>query len=246
MLFFAKKSIVYFFFFLFCTNAFGVSLCKDNSDLGLIVNKRFSGNSYNEHPVKFYKKGEPPKFIKIGAGVGVWYTALQPHFAPYRRPLSVFAEYRKDSKPFAYAVEANVLSVYAFGQFLLKPMYFCIYPKVYLSGFAKTPKWFDAYLLAGGQLSYTRFTENKYTGISGYQHKVESSIKPGIIVGAGFSLLYKNFEISPRISFQSGRGSYYAGYFTKQNFNTSTTNAIIYITYKFPIFRHKIHCPAYR
>ncbi len=234
MPFFPLRIVMVLLFFSLCTNSFAISFYETQANL------------YNEKPIKVYRKGEPPKFLKIGAGVGVWYTAIQPHFEPYRRPLSVFVEYRKDKRPFAYALEANVLSVYAFGQFLLKPMYFCIYPKVYLSGLVKMPKWFDAYALAGAQLSYTHFTEKEYPGIAGYKYKVEKDFKPGIIAGVGISLLYKNFEIRPRISFQSGSGSYYAGYFTKQNFNTSTVNAIVYITYKFPIFKHKIHCPAYR
>jgi len=244
---FLIKTKIFLLFFSFNTNVIVASLHEFNSNLGITHNieSRKSIKS-SEPPEKFYKKSEAPKFIKLGEGIGIWYMAIQPHFEPYKRPLSIFAEYRKGVEPIAYAVEANILSNYAFGQFLLKPMYFCFYPKVYLSGFVKTPKWFDAHLLGGVQISYTSFTENEYPGISGYTYKVERDLKPGIIVGAGFSFLYKNFEISPRISFQSGRGSYYAGFFTKKDFNTSTLNAIVYLTYKFPIFRHKIYCPAYR
>ncbi|HCT29750.1 MAG TPA: hypothetical protein DIW31_03220 [Bacteroidales bacterium] len=246
MLVFVRKIVTSFVFIAIFSNPVEASISRFYDLIVFSTKTQPEVSFYNDRPVKFHRKGEPPKYLKIGVGVGVWYVALQPHFEPYRRPLSIFVEYRKDTKPFSYAVEANILSIYAFGQFQLKPMYFCVYPKVNLSGFVKLPKWFDAYALAGGQVAYSRFTENEYSGIAGYNHKVESSIKPGVIVGAGLSFIISRFEISPRISFQSGSGDYYAGYFTKQHFNTSTINAIVYMAYKFPIFQHKPHCPAYR
>lgn len=245
MPFLARKFFVLLFVVIFSNIAIA-SIKPSYIQLLALSKPQYDFSIYYDRPVKFNRKGEPPKYLKIGAGVGVWYVAIQPHFEPARRPLSIFVEYRKAKNPFSYAVEANILSIYAFGQFQLKPMYFCVYPKVNLSGFVKLPKWFDAYAFAGGQIAYSRFTENKYSGIANYKYKVESSIKPGIIVGAGLSFIISRFEISPRISFQSGSGSYYAGYFTRQNFNTSTVNAIIFIAYKFPILQHKPHCPAYR
>lgn len=243
---FVARKFVVLLFVVISSNIAIASIKPIYSQLFTLNKLQYNTTAYNDRPVKFYRKGEPKRFLKFGVGVGVWYNVLQPYFEPYRRPLSLFVEYRKDKAVLSYAVEANVLSIFAFGQFQLKPMYFCVYPKANLSGFVKLPKWFDAYALAGGQIAYSRFTENKYSGIANYKYKVESSIKPGIILGAGLSFMISRFEISPRISFQTGSGDYYAGYFTKQHFNTSTVNAIIFIAYKFPILQHKPHCPAYR
>lgn len=246
MVFFIRKISVLTFIIAICSNiavASKIKLCQQSVFSPSLLSKR---SLFYDKPVTFHRKGEPPKYIKIGVGLGVWNNIIQPHFEPARRPLSVFVEYRKDKNPFSYAVEANILSIYSFGQFQLKPIYFCAYSKLNLSGFVKLPKWFDAYALVGGLIAYSRFTENEYSGIANYNYKIERSLKPGIIIGAGLSFVISRFEISPRISFQSGSGDYYAGYFTKQHFNTSTINAIIYVAYKFPILQHKPHCPAYR
>lgn len=207
----------------------------------------FVEDGFISSPGKHKKKKPVPEYISIGAGIGLWSMLVQPNFEKYKNSYNAFIEYRKENALLGYTAEVNFLSSYSFGDFILNPNYFCIYPKIFLSGLIKTPTWFDLNAHAGLNVSYSTFSEKVYPGITDYTYKVEKYTGPGFVAGMDLSFYYRNFELRSGISYLSGRGQYYAGFFTLQDFNTSSLNVMVSINYKFQILgNRKILCPAYR
>ncbi|HLP73214.1 MAG TPA: hypothetical protein VK155_09950 [Bacteroidales bacterium] len=187
-------------------------------------------------------KGLPS--VSVSAGAGVWHMPLQNGMENRFLPVSVSLEYGRASCPFSLFAGAFIFTAYNIDYFLLKPNYL-------MAGIQYAPlkgkrisEKFNIYATGGINLSYTRFTEELYPGITSYENKVERQLGAGLAAGIGAGYKLKYFEVRPMLFGFTGKARFFAGHFTKQAFNAGSLQCHLLIVHRFNL--HKTACPAFR
>lgn len=184
--------------------------------------------------------------ISLSFGAAGWYSSLQSGMANKILPIEINLGYGRSESPFGLMLGANILSTYILDDFLLKPNYFSLAFRYQPLKMVNPFKNIRFYTFVGVNISYTKFTEQEYSGIISYENKVEKQFGYGVHLGASLTYKIKYFEIGPSLVYNTGKSNFYAGYFTKQTFNTGSLQLNIHVKYNIVFDRNKNACPAYR
>jgi hypothetical protein len=201
-------------------------------------------DSQNLKPNPYDNGGVP--YISISLGAGSWCKSLQSGMENQKFPYAFNIAYGKTERAFGLILGVNIHSTYVLDDFLLNPNYFSLALRYQPLKKIKPFKSIRFYTYIGGNVSYSRFTEQQYSSIVNYENKLEKQFGFGMHLGASITYKIKNFEIGPEFVYNSGKADFLAGYFTKQSFNTGSLQLNIHLRYNIIFDRNKNACPAYR
>lgn len=185
-------------------------------------------------------------YISFGFGVAGWYNSLQPGMANLNFSLNLKLSYGRTESAFELMLGANILSTYVLDDFLLNPNHFSFALNYQPFMKINNLKNFRVFAFAGVNYSYTLFTEREYSGVIDYNYKAEEEFGFGFQLGTTLSYQIGSFEIGTSFEYNTGSSDFYAGYFTKQNFDTGSMQLHILLKYNIVFDKNKNLCPTYR
>lgn len=185
-------------------------------------------------------------YIAVSGGIGIWSQSEHPGMTNDPFPYTVMIEAGKTMMPFHLIIGADFLGTYTIDHFILNPNHFSLAIGYAPLRLIPELEKIDFYVLAGGNVCYTRFTEEKYSGIVTYTHKEDVNYNLGLTLGIGAGYRFKNFELTPSLMYYTGKTEFLAGHFDKQVFYTGSLNINIMLKYYFVFNTNKNTCPAYK
>jgi len=192
----------------------------------------------------YINKGVP--YLSVSMGAGSWYSSLQSGMVNQKLPYAFTLGYGRTESNLGIMLGLNILSTYVLDDFLLNPNYISIALRYQPLKKINPFKSIRFYTYLGGNLCYSRFTEQQYSNIVNYKHKLDKQFGIGMHLGASLNYKFKNIEIGPTFVYNTGKADFLAGYFTKQSFNTGSLQLNIHIKYNIVFDKNKNTCPAYR
>lgn len=184
-------------------------------------------------------------YMAVSLGAAGWYSSMQVGMLNQKLPYSIKIDYGRSESPFGINLGLNMLSTYIYEDFLLNPNHLSL--SITYRPFKVINKSnFRLYTFGGANLSYSRFTEQKYSGVVNYENKVEKNFALGWQAGLNITYKYRNMEIGPSFVYYISKANFLAGYFNKQTYNTGSLQLNVLLKYNIVFDKNKNVCPAYK
>lgn len=194
-----------------------------------------------------YNKTSDGWFIKPFGGISVWYLSAQAPFQNINYPIIGGLEFGGNEKALSYMLFASFHAQFAQKDFNIYPLFVNLDLKYsLLNAFSMPSKTYDVFAMAGVSLNYSKFSDTGYSGIVGYELKIEKDYSPGANLGVGGSVSFFNISVSLVFEYSYANSTFYAGNFDKLKIATGYYDCSILLSYKFSHNPNKNLCPAYR